>query len=165
MLCDICHKNTATIHLTEIIEDKVTELHICQECASKKSKEGQNNIKLSAFFANISEEEQPSVDSVLRCDNCGMKFKEFRNNGRLGCAQCYNYFRGPLKVLIRKIHGFALHKGKIPASIGENVLLEKQLERLRSQLQRAIQLEAYEEAASLRDQIRSLEKKLYGKNE
>ncbi len=31
MLCDICHKVEATVHLTEIVDNQITELHHCEE--------------------------------------------------------------------------------------------------------------------------------------
>ncbi len=31
MLCDICGKDEATVHVTEILDDKMTELHLCEE--------------------------------------------------------------------------------------------------------------------------------------
>jgi len=30
MLCDVCVKNAATVHLTEIIDESMTELHLCE---------------------------------------------------------------------------------------------------------------------------------------
>ncbi|HUW57720.1 MAG TPA: hypothetical protein VMZ92_13860 [Planctomycetota bacterium] len=36
ILCQICKKNVATVHLTEIIKDKKREIHLCEGCARKK---------------------------------------------------------------------------------------------------------------------------------
>ena len=39
MLCDTCSKNPASVHLTEIIGGEITEVHLCEECAKKKTEE------------------------------------------------------------------------------------------------------------------------------
>ena len=36
MICDVCGKKEATVHLTEIVNDKMTKLHLCEECATEK---------------------------------------------------------------------------------------------------------------------------------
>ena len=36
IVCQVCKKNMATVHLTEIIKNKKREIHLCEECASKK---------------------------------------------------------------------------------------------------------------------------------
>ena len=36
LLCQICRKNIALVHLTQITKDKKREMHLCEECAKKK---------------------------------------------------------------------------------------------------------------------------------
>jgi len=36
MLCQICGKNTATLHFTQIVENKMSEYHLCEQCAEEK---------------------------------------------------------------------------------------------------------------------------------
>ena len=36
MVCDVCAVNQATVHLTEIIDEQMTELHLCESCAKSK---------------------------------------------------------------------------------------------------------------------------------
>ena len=35
MICDHCHKNEATIHMTNIVNNQKTEQHLCGTCASR----------------------------------------------------------------------------------------------------------------------------------
>ena len=37
MICDICGKKKATVHLTEIVDEQMSEMHLCEECARQKS--------------------------------------------------------------------------------------------------------------------------------
>ena len=36
MLCQICGKNPATVHFTEIHDNQMSEVHVCQGCAQEK---------------------------------------------------------------------------------------------------------------------------------
>ena len=36
MLCQICGKNPATVHFTEIHDNQMSELHVCERCAEEK---------------------------------------------------------------------------------------------------------------------------------
>ena len=88
---------------------------------------------------------------------CGIKFVEFRNSGRLGCPHDYQEFREELTPLLENIHGDTRHAGKTPRRQPQARQNQSELTRLRRQLQNAVSQEAYEEAAKLRDQIRTLE--------
>ena len=35
MKCEVCHKEEATVHLTQVIDGEVKKLNLCQECAQK----------------------------------------------------------------------------------------------------------------------------------
>jgi len=35
LLCQICTKNIALVHLTQITKDKKREMHLCEDCAKK----------------------------------------------------------------------------------------------------------------------------------
>jgi len=36
MLCQICGKNPASVHFTEIHDNKMSEIHVCERCAEEK---------------------------------------------------------------------------------------------------------------------------------
>jgi protein arginine kinase activator len=159
MLCDICHKNIATVHLTEIINDKVVEMHICQKCAKEKADQIQEQLSIFDLLGGLVELEEKREKAVLRCPGCGLTYEEFKKKGRLGCANCYLTFKEKLFPLLKKIHGATRHIGKSPLSLKRRISLEERLRELRERLERAVRLEEYEEAARIRDQIRELEKK------
>jgi protein arginine kinase activator len=82
---------------------------------------------------------------------------EFKAEGRLGCPQDYEVFRAALAPLLQRIHRALRHAGKVPAHAVRNAALQTELMELRQQLRRAVDTEAYEEAARLRDLIRHKE--------
>ena len=162
MLCDICGKNPATVHLTEIIDNEITELQLCEECARAKSAEMEQQFGLADLLAVLAEFTKPQDDKELvnvKCANCGISYIDFKKIGRLGCSECYVIFRRYLGPLLKKIHGSTKHTGKSPLkSVKPESGKKITLEELRRKLQRAIEEEAFEEAAKIRDQIKELEK-------
>jgi len=159
MLCDICHKNTATVHLTEVINDQVVELHICQDCAQTKTEELGGQLNISYFLGGLSGARKAQDKSKeVKCPSCGLSFSDFQKKGRLGCGQCYKTFRAQIIPLIRKIHSSARHVGKTPHKEVKSPQPKDALEELKKGLIRAVGLEEYEEAARIRDKIKELEK-------
>jgi protein arginine kinase activator len=162
MLCDICGKNPATVHLTEIIDEQMTELHLCEECAHQKSLQMEQQFGLSDLLAGLVEFEKPLKDiesAAVKCPGCGLTYADFKKIGRLGCSECYSAFKKYLGVLLKRIHGSSQHMGKAPVRVGKVLKKKIDLQELRQKLQKAIEMEAFEEAAKIRDQIRELEKK------
>lgn len=164
MLCDICAKNQATVHLTEIIDEQMSELHLCEECARQKSAQMEQQFGLSDLLAGMAEFGKPGSKetetlAAVKCANCGLTFADFKKIGRLGCGECYNSFRRYLGPLLKRIHGSGQHLGKSPLKLGKVLKKRTDLEELRARLQKAIETEAFEEAAKIRDQLKELEKK------
>ena len=165
MFCDICGKIQATVHLTEIVNEQMSELHLCENCARQKSQQMESKFGLADLLAgladfgkNVDQETQIKV----KCPNCGLTYEDFRRIGRLGCSECYTAFRVYLNTLLKKIHGSNQHLGKVPKAATAAVKINKEksvLQELRIKLQRAIDAEEFEEAARLRDKIRDFEKK------
>jgi Uncharacterized protein with conserved CXXC pairs len=140
MKCQVCAKKTASVHLTEIINDQMTELHLCEQCAKEKGIAGLGQpfglqdllAGLVDFGTPISEEKKVA----LQCPNCKMTYEDFRKIGRLGCSQCYDTFKESLEPLLKKVHGSVQHLGKGPASDGEGLETRKALQDLYLKLQK-----------------------------
>jgi protein arginine kinase activator len=161
MKCQLCGKS-ATVHLTEIINDQMSELHLCEDCAKEKGIAGLGQPfglqDLLAGLVDFGSSAAPEKKAVLQCPNCKMRYEDFRKSGRLGCSDCYETFKDSLKPLLKKVHGAIQHIGKGPTAVGEGLDLKKKLQELHLKLQQAIQSEAFEQAAQLRDEIKKLEK-------
>jgi len=162
MLCQICGKDTATVHFTEIQDNKMTEIHVCERCAEEKGlhappKEKFNIADIIAGMAdNMTNTDEERVGHV-QCPRCGMLYSSFKETGRLGCAECYAAFQFQLRPLLRRIHGDTRHKGKVPARDGEGASRSRHVQRLYDEIQRAIEREEFEHAAEIRDEIKRLE--------
>ncbi|MCK5083654.1 MAG: UvrB/UvrC motif-containing protein [Candidatus Omnitrophica bacterium] len=163
MQCDICSKKKATVHLTEIVDDQMSEMHLCEECARQKSVQMEQQFGLADLLAGLADFGKPTKEDAresIKCSNCGMTYDEFRKFGRLGCGQCYESFKMHLSTLLKKVHGSNHHLGKSPVKIPQSEKKKiESFQELKMQLQQAIQREDFERAAEIRDKIRDLENK------
>ena len=159
MKCQKCTK-AATLHITEVLsEEQFEELHLCEECAHKYLYDPQQEKaagQKAGEAGQIAEGEEAGLMN-RECPLCGIKFVEFRNTGLLGCTHDYQEFREELVPLLENIHGETKHCGKTPRRLPQNKQTQQELTQLRKQLLQAVNKEAYEEAARLRDRIRQLE--------
>lgn len=165
MLCDECKKRNAVVHVSKIIQGKKEELHLCEVCAKIKESSFDNNFSIPNFLANLIDASMGggvvrSYDEGLQCQYCKTTFREFKDQGRLGCDSCYGVYKEKLKPLVRRVHGNTKHIGKVPKRYGGVIRLRKQLNDLKDKLQRAIEDEAFEEAAIIRDEIRRLDEEV-----
>lgn len=176
MQCDICGKKKATVHLTEIVDQQMSEMHLCEECARQKSVQMEQQFGLADLLAGLADmgtkggatnkdaaAAAAAKTAAITCVKCGTSYDDFRKFGRLGCGHCYISFKEQLDALLKKIHGSNHHLGKMIAKSKRSTATVKNkkddLGSLRQDLQEAIHSEDFEKAALIRDKIRELEKK------
>ncbi len=163
MLCNNCGDNEAEVHLTQIVDNEMTTVHLCPACAADKGLETSatgKNLPLSDFLAQMGKSlvEEDETAPTAPCSFCGTTVADFKKSGRLGCPHCYSAYESQLRAILRRIHGSTQHLGKVyvpPAS--EEADKNARLAGLRRKLQRAVEAEDFERAAVIRDQIRELE--------
>jgi protein arginine kinase activator len=165
MKCDNCNR-AATVHLTEIKGGKKIEKHLCEQCAA--ASEGlpvKSHTPINELLTNfVMAHSGLQKEMGLTCDQCGISWAEFRQSGLLGCAHDYEVFEKELAPLMQRAHeGATHHVGKAPgrraggAAAPAAPRRRNDLARLRKELAKAVEVEDYERAARLRDQIRSAE--------
>jgi len=169
MLCDQCKIREAVMRYTVIKEGRSEEHHLCAQCAAEKGLDNPLGLAISSLGqildGLIKDLINEGQEQTISCLGCGLELSEFRSTGRLGCGQCYQAFAPLLRRMIKQIHGSSKHlgKAKVSARPGEKAEPAQSLELLREELARAVRLEEFELAASLRDQIKILESQ--GKDE
>ena len=159
--CRNCSK-PATMHITDIREGEVHELHFCESCAHDymQSTDPDPSDSPGAFPFKFANEQSLSELDQSECPNCGITFREFRSQGRLGCPHDYVAFGAELLPLLENIHGETQHCGKVPKRAPAASQRQYQLIKLRNELRSAVDEEKYEDAARLRDEIQTLETEL-----
>ena len=161
MLCDNCKERDAIVHLTQIVQNAVTLLHLCERCAAEKGVEttiAMPKPQLGDFLQAVQSQGASAQADAVRCSFCQTTLRDFRTSGRLGCGQCYGAFEQSLRELLRRVHGSSKHVGRRYVSPAPDELQRAStLGDLRERLRRAIETEQFELAASLRDQIKGYE--------
>jgi protein arginine kinase activator len=175
MQCENCREREAVIHLTQIVNNSVTTMHLCEPCAAEKGVETGSTVAkfpLGDFLASLGKGgSEPAGEAGLDvpCPACGATLRDFRQTGRLGCADCYAAFEPHLRDLLRRLHGSTRHEGesyragvvpvdRLAAPVPAGVVAQgRALDDLKEALRRAIEAENFELAAELRDRIRVLE--------
>ena len=170
MLCQNCKQHQATTHIKRVINGQAEEFHLCPNCA-RESGLGLPDFgfQLSDLFSGFLAQSQLGQGSMqqgalapaARCGLCGSSLHEIVKSGRAGCAQCYETFYSQLEPTLQRIHGSLEHAGKTPEDGNPDLHARKERERnladLREKIAEAVKDENYEEAARLRDMIRTLE--------
>lgn len=160
MICDHCGKNPATTAVKQTINGKTQIFHLCSSCAE--------HLQISNFFGNpffstsdlfssfFQQMDARNTADTRQCPRCGTTLHNILSTGHLGCSECVKTFQKELLPTIRKIHGNAVHTGKVPQTAPVEIKTKRQIELLEEQLQKSIAQQDFEKAAELRDEINRL---------
>lgn len=152
--CDLC-SNPATVHLTQIVNNKVHKVDLCEACAQAKGVTDPSGFSLADLLLKASlNPEVPT--SAVRCEQCGFTQSDFKKHGRFGCPHCYETFSSLVDPMLDNMHKGTAHTGKVPEKALERKSLQDRLGDLESKLEDAVKTERYEEAARYRDEINQL---------
>jgi protein arginine kinase activator len=150
MLCDECKKNPATIFFKEVLPGKTVELHLCEVCAQKRGLLMSKKMSPIEILQRLLKEKSAHDEQII-CPGCYMSLTEFKRSGRFGCSKCVNAFESYIKKLIKQIQQSDKHIGR-RLTPGEKKGIE--VFKLRQELKKALENEAYEEAAKIRDRLK-----------
>jgi protein arginine kinase activator len=161
MLCSICKEKPATVHLTQIVGEKMQKLDLCEDCAKSKgindpTSFGLADLDLVLGLGASQQLEQAAGGVELRCPRCGFTQADFRKSSRLGCPECYATFAEGLAGLLKTMHKGTRHIGKAPEALRSTRENADRLKSLQARLAKAVKDENYEQAALLRDEIKQL---------
>jgi len=154
--CGEC-KRAAKVVYKEIIGEAITCTEMCDDCPILKTK----------LHGDTSTSENDK--RTLCCGVCGTSLESVKIGQPLGCAECYTVFAEYIIYQLIDIGGIpstlkrkaqtqklqTLHIGRSPQQLGSPALSSK-LASLNEALNEALKKENYEQAASLRDQIKAL---------
>jgi len=159
MRCEKCKKNAATVVMQQSSNGMKSDLYLCDDCSG--------DIEISLLIENIfnsflgkvytNSQEVKRTVAQPTCSHCGITFEEIRQDGILGCAICYQSFYNILEPLLINTHTAITHEGKFPKRAGIHLKRERDISKLRTYMQQAIDEENFDKAAILRDKIRHLD--------
>lgn len=166
MKCENCGEREAIMHLTKIHNGVKKEYNLCEICAKKlNSFSHYPSFDFHQFFSGLLDNDfsfssNESKIQELRCPQCNMDYSTFKRSGRVGCSECYRAFGDYMSPLIRRIHGSNQHTGKIPNHASKEIKVRREVEKLKKQLQKAVEREEYELAAKIRDELKKKNQEL-----
>jgi len=150
--CDVCSK-PATVHFTQIVNNKVHKYDLCEACAQAKGVTDPNGFSLADLLVKAALNTEPASPVGIRCEQCGFTQTEFKKQGRFGCPACYEAFKPIIEPMLMGMHKGTVHVGKVPRRSLDSKLLKDRLSKLELDLTEAIKTERYEDAARFRDEI------------
>ena len=159
MQCSICKEKPATVHLTQIVGDKMQKLDLCEECAKAKGVNDPAGFALADLMLGLGASQQieeAAGGADVKCPRCGFTQADFKKSGRLGCSECYKTFSEGLSGLLKSMHKGTKHVGKAPEALKASRETADKLKTQQKKLAKAIESENFEEAASLRDEIKQI---------
>ena len=175
MLCQKCHKKTASVFISSIINGQETRIYLCDDCVKDYplfNFNFQNPFSIKDVMDKLKIDEDTSIDQEkdnllqidndskeedIICPNCYSTYNEYRQTGKLGCSRCYEVFEEQLKPILKNIYGYEEYIGKIPKKDNSHIYISKEIRILKEDLNRAVEQEEYEKAAGIRDKIKELE--------
>ena len=152
--CDLC-SNQATVHLTQIVNNKVHKVDLCESCAQSKGVTDPSGFSLADLLLKASLNPDTTAAGA-RCEQCGFTQNDFKKHGRFGCPQCYETFSSLVEPMLDNMHKGTAHTGKVPKKSLERKTLHDRLGELESSLDDAVKSERFEDAARFRDEIQQL---------
>ena len=114
VMCRECGIRPARVHYTEIVNDKMVTMDLCQQCAERKGIEVQTPGKqgkyglgdLVAGLIDHSATTESEKIGLVHCPSCGYDYSDFKKVGRLGCPGCYDAFEPQLVPMLDLIKVF-----------------------------------------------------------
>ena len=113
---------------------------------------------LNSFFSIlhllVQTKQQVAVESNKEfcCPQCGSSMNDIVKMSRLGCENCYEYYKKELLPIIMRTHKSIKHTGKRP----KNICPSRQIKLLEEQMKLAVEKELYESAKEIKDKIAQL---------
>lgn len=175
MLCQNCQKKEATTHIKRVINGEATESHLCENCARELGFDGFFNdfsLSIPNIFSSFFKDSAFALvgGKSEHCEKCNSSFDDIIRTGMVGCADCYSRFFDRLLPSIQRIHGRAGHVGRTPLEYTKveekpakqekkELSTEEKIKKLEEEMQRAVELQNFEQAATLRDEIKALRAK------
>ena len=156
--CSLCGK-PATVHLTQIINNKIHKVDLCEDCAKAKGVTDPAGFSLADLLIKGALNNETTTEGEgggIVCPACGFSQQDFKKIGRFGCPKCYDAFRPMLAPMLGSMHKDTKHVGKVPQHAADRRSIYERLTKLEMELDLAIKTERYEDAARFRDEIRQI---------
>jgi len=169
MQCEVCQQGPASVYVTDLkygpdvphgelgaLETK----SVCSSCAAHlglphATTPAQDKAVLFKLLKKTAQKSAKPAGPA--CPRCDLALAEFRQTGRVGCADCYATFAPHLEAMLLGMHQATRHVGRGPGTSAAESDRTAEIARIRERMDLAIREEDYEDAARLRDELTKLQ--------
>ena len=77
MQCCVCKEKPATVHLTQIVGDKMQKLDLCEECAKAKGVNDPTSFAMADLMLGLGAAQELDAAAAgveLKCVRCGLSW-------------------------------------------------------------------------------------------
>lgn len=156
--CDVCGK-PANVHLTQVMNGQMVQIHLCESCAHKQGLTILKEFLAKQFSGELHQAKiyktSKSRFSSQTCPKCHYNAHLLKKSKRLGCAECYQHIPNIAKY-VDQSHKKTIYRGKCPPNILQRQNAHKQILSLEQQMRLAVNEERYEDAANHRDELKKV---------
>lgn len=160
MICDICKLNEAAVSVEQVADGVTKNIYLCRSCSQRLGfgMFSENiDISITKLF-NRHDFDNNEIKASAQCPNCGKSLQDIEFKHKIGCENCFLFFKYEIMGILGQKKENLQYSGSIP-DLPPVFFTEKQnASDLRKKLIRAVEIEDYETAAALRDELKALEK-------
>ncbi len=171
MLCTKCGLRESTTEVVQRINNHIEKMYLCDECAKDFRPEAFDDFdvinklikgsSMGILSGLVNMLDAPTTRSLV-CPDCKTTGDEFLKSGYVGCPRCYEVFEPLIAQTVKKLQQSDKHVGKHPLAANEDargasVAVER--ERLRAELQSAIDSFDYKRASAISTKLDALDGK------
>lgn len=161
MKCEECGLRSATHIFVEVTREHRLERRVCETCAWKLALAlpEEPRVRPTPRKRPSLPPGKEEMDRV--CPRCGRPYTEVKKTLMVGCAECYTTFLENLKAFLKKLHDTEVaYRGRSYAHDPRRRTLLEERQNLLAQLEELVSEERFEEAARIRDRLRTIEEEL-----
>jgi len=185
MRCEQCGKAEAVVKITRLESGAAPyQICLCQTCAAdaspyqkkilekqstydfllqkllKQQQESRDESEAAASTGGGTGAQAAQEETPMTCPSCGLDYARYRATLMLGCPDCYEAFAELLERDLFRFHRATRHGVEAESRPTELADLQDRLRDAKSELKSALELEDYERAAFLRDEVGGIERRL-----
>ena len=108
MLCDLCHKRTATLCDRTLVNNGIAEYHFCADCYKAIMQAGRTAFDVM---------QEVHARKGKECPACGTTAEDFRTGFMFGCPECYRNMREVAVAAAEATQNSSTHVGKRPKGV------------------------------------------------
>lgn len=157
MKCTKCGLREATTEVLRRHNNNIEKMYLCNECAAEIGSDISfdefdllNKLINGSPMGLVTQFFDAPTTKKLVCPECKTTGEEFLQTGFVGCPKCYDVFEPIVAQTVKKLQQSDRHIGKTPFGA---IDYKTEVQRLKGELQAAIDRGDYEKVSEISDRL------------